>query len=202
MTNAHEERKQKADAQLQPECYITYVLQLDDGTFYVGSTNAPYARWTEHAAGIGAKATAGKRATVRMALPFLSRREAEYNEKRLQQALEKGPKSIEALLQMFEQLINVVRPPKTFSQLREEERRHVREMERVFHHSAALSYNIDGLPPTTCGYNGPKYYSTGNWEVLKKMARDEDLTGNVYGRKVCRRCLEYAPASSPVEASA
>ena len=76
------------------------------------------------------------------------------------------------------------------------------EMESVFHHSTALLYNLGGRPPTTCGYNGPKYYSTQDWEVLKKMARDEDFTGNVYGRKVCRRCLEYAPASSPVEASA
>ena len=29
--------------------------------------------------------------------------------------------------------------------------------------------------------------------MLLKQARDEDFTGNIYGRKVCRRCLEHAP---------
>ena len=193
MTNQHELRKRKADELAQPSYFFSYVLRLDDGTFYVGSTNAPYARWTEHAVGVGAQATVDRRFTVCMALPFLSRREAEYNEKRMQAALDRGHRHLEGLIAVFDQMAAAVRPPKTFSQLYEEEQRYILEMERVFHHSKALMWNPGGRPPTTCGYDGLKYYSTGDWKVLKKMARDEDFTGNTYGRKVCRRCLEYAP---------
>ena len=200
MTTQHDERKRKADQSAQSAHFFSYVLRFqDDGSFYVGSTNAPYARWTEHAIGIGAKATAGRGFTVCMALPFLTRKEAEYNEKRLQEALDRGPRHIEAMLAVFDQILNVVRPPKTFSQLYEEEQRYMREMERVFHHSTALSWNPGGLPPTACGYDGPNYYSTQDWEALKKMARDEDFTGNIYGREVCRRCLELEP--TPMEAT-
>ncbi len=179
----------------QPSYFFSYVLRFeDDGSFYVGSTNAPYARWTEHAVGTGAKATAGRRFSVCMAMPFLTRKEAEYNEGRLQKALADGAAKIEALIGVFDQMINVVRPPKTFSQLRAEEEAYEREMQRVFHHSTALSWNPGGSLPTTCGYDGLQYYSTQDWDTLKKMASDEDFTGNIYGRRVCRKCLEYAPA--------
>ena len=47
----HEERMARADVNGSSEFYFSYVLQFDDGTFYVGHTNAPAARWTEHAAG-------------------------------------------------------------------------------------------------------------------------------------------------------
>ena len=193
MTTQHEERKQRADEVAEPSYFFSYVLQLDDGSYYIGSTNAPDARWTEHAVGNGAKATAGHSFTIRMVAPFLSRREAEYNEGRLQRALEKNPESLEALLTVFEQMINVVRPLKTLSQLREEEESYEREMRIVMHQSEALSWNPGGLPPTACGYKGLKYFSTGDWSQLKKMAKDEDITGHIYGRKVCRRCLEHAP---------
>ena len=175
----------------QPAYYFSYVLQFrDDGTFYVGSTNAPIARWTEHAAGIGARATSDRSFIIRMAMPFLTRREAEYNEKRMQEALARSPRHMEALVEAFDQMSNVVRPPKTFSQLHDEEQRYIREMNNVFHHSTATISSRVGS--TACGWSGP-FYSTQDWDTLKKMARDEDLTGNVYGRKVCRRCIDHAP---------
>ena len=193
--SSHEYRKQQADEKAAPACYFSYVLELDDGTFYVGSTNAPVARWVEHAAGIGAKATSGKSFKVRMALPFHTRREAEYNEQRLQKALQQaGPQALNALIGVFEQVISVVRPEKTFSQLRQEEAEYESEMQRVFHHSTAAAFNIGRRPGTACGYNGYQFYSTPDWGTLRKMARDEDYTGNIYGRKVCRRCLERAPS--------
>ena len=74
-----------------------------------------------------------------------------------------------------------------------EERQHQIEMERVFHHSTILAVRTERLKPTACGWNG-KHYGTSDWGVLVKMARDEDFTGNIYGRRVCRSCLEYAPA--------
>ena len=101
---------------------------------------------------------------------------------------------MEALIRVFDQLVNVVRPQKTFSELQREEQEYESEMQRVFHHSHAFMHNIGRRPGTACGYNGYEFYSTQDWGILKKMARDEDFTGNIYGRKVCRRCLEHAPA--------
>lgn len=190
----YNERMRRADAIAQPEFFFSYVLQFDDGTFYVGHTNAPAARWSEHAAGLS-PATANRGPfRVRLAYPFGTRTEAQYNEARIQDALRAGSHRVEAMLRVFDQIIDVVRPPKTFSQLREEEAEYESEMQSVFHHSTALTYNMGRRPGTACGYNGPSFYSTQDWSVLIKMARDEDFTGNIYGRKVCRRCLEHAPA--------
>ena len=188
-----DQRKHIADEKLQPAAFFSYVIQFDnDSSFYVGSTNAPLARFSEHAIGVGAKATAGKGPfKVRLILPFLTRREAEYNESRLQAALGKGPVHIEAMLEVFDRIINVVRPQKTFSELREEEEQYLREMKDVFHYSENLIFSTN--KPTACGWKG-RHYGTSNWDELKKMARDEDYTGNVYGRKVCRRCMDYVPA--------
>ena len=75
MTNS--DRMNRADEKANPEFFFSYVLQFDDGTFYVGHTNAPAARWSEHAAGLSV-ATAGKGSfRVRMALPFGTRKEAQ-----------------------------------------------------------------------------------------------------------------------------
>ncbi len=190
----HEERMAKADVKGTPEFYFSYVLQFDDGSFYVGHTNAPASRFTEHAAG-KSTATANRGGfRVRMAMPFGTRKEAQYNEERIQDALRAGPGRVEAMLRVFDQLINIVRPQKTFSEMQREEQEYESEMQRVFHHSNALSYNLGRRPGTACGYNGQAFYSTQDWGELKKMARDEDFTGNIYGRKVCRRCLEHAPA--------
>ena len=127
-------------------------------------------------------------------MPFGTRKEAQYNENRIQAALNAGPDHVEALIRVFDQLVKVVRPEKTFSELRREEQEYESEMQIVFHHSYALMFNGGGRPDTACGYNGYQFYSTQDWDTLSKMARDEDYTGNIYGRKVCRRCLEHAPA--------
>ena len=74
----HEERKAKADEKAAPEFYYSYVLRFeDDGSFYVGSTNNPAARFTEHAVGVGAVATSGRRFSVCLVHQFGSRKEAE-----------------------------------------------------------------------------------------------------------------------------
>ena len=149
----HEERKAKADEKAAPEFCYSYVLRFeDDGSFYVGSTNNPAARFTEHAVGVGAVVTSGRRFTVCLVHQFGSRTEAEY-----------------------------------------EEEDYEREMQSVFHHSTALSWNPGGRPPTTCGYDGMEYYSTQSWDTLIQQAREEDalraVGGQRQGREVCRQCL-------------
>lgn len=218
MTTTMRERQLKADQTLQPVCFFSYVLQFDeDGSFYVGSSNAPIARFIEHAAGVGAKATAGKGShKVRLIMPFLSRKEAEYNEKRMQYALDKRPRNLEALLTVFNRLADVVRPQKRLSELEREEREYRLEMQPLLHlndHRGFGRPDIDPVSgemigfyfgeeeserlrirpsPAVCGWDGYQY-GTHNVATLKQMARDEDLTGKIYGRKVCRRCLAHAP---------
>ena len=128
---------------------------------------------------------------------FGSRTEAEYNEGRIKTALAKGPVNVEAMIDNFNRISMMIRPEKTFSQLREEEEAYEREMRKVFHHSTALSWNPGGRPPTTCGYDGMEYYSTQSWDTLIQQAREEDalraVGGQRQGREVCRRCLALVP---------
>ena len=208
MATQHEQRKQRADELAEPSYFFSYVLQLDDGSYYIGSTNAPYARWTEHAIGNGAKATAGHTFTIRMVAPFLSRREAEYNERRLQRALDKNPASLEALLTVFDQMVSVVRPQKTFTELRLEEKKYESEMNRLLHYAPMGMGFVGTHRPLACGYDSwlrkpfvpgvtsvEEPRTTSDWDQLKKWARDEELTGDqkIHGWPVCRRCLEHAP---------
>ena len=196
----HEERKRISDKRSKPEFFYVYILELDDGEWYVGSTNSPAARLTEHAIGVGALATAGKTFQLRLVQTFDTRVEAEYNESRIKSAMNrKGNRHIAAMVDNFNRISNMIRPEKTFSQLKAEEERYITEMERVFHHSTALSFNLGPRPPTSCGYDGSGYYSTNDWDLLQKMARDEAYTGNIYGREICQRCIDNAPEppSSP-----
>ena len=206
----HEERKATADEKAEPEFYYSYVLRFeDDGDFYVGSTNNPAARFTEHAVGVGAVATSGRRFTVCLVHQFGSRKEAEYNEERIRSALAKGPVNVEAMIDNFNRISMMIRPEKTFSQLRKEEEAFISEMSRVFHFSTALVWNPGGPPATACGFAGGPigggkigYYSTNSWESLIQQAREEDALAAVGGspkdREVCRRCLALAPLNSPV----
>ena len=194
----HEGRKEKADEKAAPEFYYSYVLRFeDDDSFYVGSTNNPAARFTEHAIGVGAVATSGRRFSVRLVHQFSSRKQAEYNEDRIKAALAKGPVNVEAMIDNFNRISMMIRPEKTFSQLREEEEAYEREMRKVFHHSKALIWNLGGRPPTTCGYDGMEYYSAASWDTLIQQAREEDALQAVGGKRqgtaVCRRCLALVP---------
>ena len=73
----HSERIVRADAKSEPEFYFSYVLQFDDESFYVGHTNAPASRFTEHAAGQSTATATANRGPfrVRMAMPFGTRKE-------------------------------------------------------------------------------------------------------------------------------
>ena len=172
----HEERKQRADEKSAASYWFSYVLELDDGSYYPGSTVAPFARWTEHAVDAGAKATIGHKFTVRAAWPFLTRREAEYNEKRLHEALNRSPKDLEALLAVFDQVMNAVRPQKTLAELHRDEAARIRAVVR-----ANLRRNAGGsLHPNqieALGLSVPPEFthalSIGQWnDMLRDVARE------------------------------
>ena len=188
----HESRKQVSDRNAAPKFFYSYILQFDDdGTFYVGSTNNPAARFTEHAVGIGAKATAGRRFQVRLVHQFETRTEAEYNEKRVANALERGPKNIEAMIDNFDRINQMIRPEKTLSQLVEAERRHKVEMERSFHYTGG--YKV------ACGWVGLTY-GTSDWKEFAQEALDQFRGQQLglkverrWGRPLCGQCVAKIP---------
>ena len=193
MTTVHE-RERASDSRFDPGVHYVYILRLRDDSLYVGQTNDLVSRVAEHSIDAGAEATKGQEPRLVWFSHTHDRTAAHQMEQRLQAALQRSPLELEAIIERFTALLDMVRPQKTFSQLREEEEAYESEMRRVFHYSTATMFNPGGLPATACGYRGT-HYSTQDWEWLKKMARDEDFTGNVYGRKVCRRCLAVAPES-------
>ena len=93
-----------------------------------------------------------------------------------------GPVNIKAMIDNFERITHMIRPDKTFSELRREEEVYVLDMERVFHHTAAMV----GWPrPTTCGWAG-KHYGASDWDAVRQSPRP------------CRRCLDRAPQTEGV----
>lgn len=116
----HERRMEASDRKAAPKFFYVYVLKLEDGGYYVGHTNNPTARWTEHSIGVGAVGTAGKNFKVEMVQQFGTRREARYNENRLQAALDHSPANIKAMIDNFERINRMIRPEKTLRELERE----------------------------------------------------------------------------------
>lgn len=196
----HEHRKRVSDQNAAPKFFYSYILQFDDdGTFYVGSTNNPAARFTEHAVGVGAVATTGRRFHVRLVHQFETRKEAEYNEKRIARALERGPKNVEAMIDNIDRINQMIRPEKTLSQLVEEERQYEADMRRSFHHTEALVGCPEFAPPAACGWTG-ETYGTGDWEAFAQEAIDQEVrlsaglnVNHRWGRPLCRLCVAKIP---------
>ncbi len=107
------ERRTLMDREGLNEFFYVYVLELDNGEYCVGHTETPLARFTEHAAGIGAVATKDHNFRVKMVQPFGTLRAARYNEGRLQNALAMSPANIAAIVEDFERFNRVLRPEKT-----------------------------------------------------------------------------------------
>ena len=195
MTNAT--REQTSDLDSQPILWYVYILELGDGAFYIGQTNDLDTRLVEHTLDVGAIATKGTVHKLVWLSHTHSREAAQHMEKRLQTTLERSPLEIKVIIERFDRLLQMVRPEKTLRQLEAEDRAHEKEMRKVFHHSTALMFNPGGRPPTTCGYDGPEYYSTQEWSVLHQMERErkalESVGGRSHDKQVCQRCLALAP---------
>ncbi len=190
-------REQASDVASQPILWYVYILELGDGEFYIGQTNDLDTRMVEHTLDVGAMATKG---TVHKLVWFShthSREAAQHMERRLQATLDRSPLEIKVIIERFDRLLQMVRPEKTLRQLEAENRAYEDEKHAAFHHSTAIMYNPGGRPPTTCGYDGPAYYSTQDWSVLHQMERErkalESVGGRPHGKQACQRCLALAP---------
>lgn len=191
-------REQASDKNQAPVLWYVYILEgTDSGGFYIGQTNDLPTRMLEHNLGAGAKTTVGQPWALKWWNHCHSREAAQALEKRLRSALERSPLEIEGIIERFDRLISLIRPEKTLAQLRQEEKDYESEMSRAFHHSTALSFNTGGRPPTSCGYDGPEYYSTQDWSTLHQMERErkalESVGGKAKGKQACQRCLAVAP---------
>ena len=104
---------------------------------------------------------------------------------------------MQATLERMQSALHNVTPQKTLAELQQEQSEYETEMQRAFHHSTALSFNLGPRPSTTCGYDGSSYYSTQDWSVLLQMERErkalERAGDKPRGRQACQRCLALAP---------
>lgn len=76
--------------------YHVYILEFDEGGYYVGLTNSPSARIAEHSLGVGADETRGKSFRVRLMQKVGERSEAEYVEPRIRKALKRAKPHLDA----------------------------------------------------------------------------------------------------------
>ena len=199
MAMTHPERKKQADRNFQTRFYYTYILELDGGGYYVGSTNEPLSRFTEHAIN-GAEATVGQRFTVRLVNQFETRKEAEYNEKRIQAALDRGPGNVAAMIDNFSRIADMIRPQKTLKDLQREEEEYEHEMRISFHQSKAL---LGFFAPAACGWTGGstgEFFATPDWEeyaqefVLQEEGKRFGLPARQrWGRELCQYCVAAIP---------
>lgn len=192
-------REKASDSRFEPGVYYVYILRLNDDSLYVGQTNDLVSRLAEHSIDAGAEATKGQAPQLVWFSHTHDRSGAHQMEQRLQAALKRSPLELEAIIERFNSLLDLVRPQKTLRQLEAEERAYESKMRRLFHHSKALIWNPGGRPATTCGYNGPEYYSTDDWGTLRQMQRKkealESVGGKFQGRPPCPECLAKAPVS-------
>jgi len=193
------ERETASDSRFNPSVHYVYLLRLGDSSLYVGQTNDLVSRVAEHTIDAGAEATKGQKPQLVWFSHTHDRSAAHQMEQRLRSALQRRPLEVEAIIERFSGLLDLVRPQKTLRQLEDEERAYESRMRKYFHHSKAFLNNPGGRPPTSCGYDGPEYYSTTDWDTLWQMQREqealESVGGKFPGRPPCPDCLAKAPVS-------
>ena len=201
----HEERKAAADRNANPLVWVVYILGLEGGDYYIGSTGALAPRLMEHVQGEGAKVTAGRSFQVVMATPCLTRQAAEYNEKRLQEALAKSPRNIDLLTQVGAQLSLMIRPEKTLEQLEEDSRARSAKIQGTFH-CLTGSVGAGSILPwkafkTACGLQGDtigrlRVFGTHDIEQFLESAEPAPWRARAtWGRDLCQDCLAAARQS-------
>lgn len=191
-------REKASDNRFGPTVYYTYILRLADDSLYVGQTNDLASRVVEHAVDAGAEATKGQEPRLVWFSHTHDRAGAIQMEQRLQEALKRSPLEVEAIIERFDALLDLVRPQKTLRQLEEEERAYEAEMGSSFHY---VSLAI-GNRKAACGWDGGRIYGKGifgtsDWKSLLQMEREmealEAVGGKLSGKQPCRRCLALAP---------
>ena len=100
-----------------------YILELEDGDFYVGQTNDLKVRLAEHAMGAGAGHTKGMKPRLVWVNMATERESAKLMEARLQRAKERAkernPERVRKLAADFDELVRMIKPDRTVGRVGE-----------------------------------------------------------------------------------
>lgn len=205
-----ERRERASDTNAEPLVWYVYILEIEDGDFYIGQTNDLKVRLAEHAIGAGAERTSGKKPRLVWVNMATERAAAKRMEARLQRAKNRNPEEVRKVVADFKELIRMVKPDKTLAELEEEQRDYESEMDRAFHHVPLTVASLGGIRRASCGWYGASWnnyavYGTNDWKSLAADAEkydtvkslvDEDAARRVvHGRPPCRRCLAIMPST-------
>ena len=213
----NETRENKSDNKGATLVWYVYIIELEDGGYYVGQTNDLPTRCAEHALGGGAKATATQKGKLVWFSHTHAREAAKAMEARLQAANERSPHEIQVLAGRFQDLVRLVCPEKTLRELTEEQAERDRVASSRYH--MLIRKEGDIFVSAVCGYRGSgrvwemdarfgiispsaeaNDVGSMNASVLLQRERErqalEAVGGKYSGRTVCAPCYKIAEVSS------
>lgn len=192
MTTEAGSRERLSDAAREPLFWYVYIERMDDGKLYVGQTNNILARHIEHSIDAGARATSGQGNTLVFVAPVLDRGMARNFERRLQAALDRSPMDVEAQIQEFREVMDMLRPPKSLRQLEKDQRAFDSRMRKAFHYWPSRLSLGPNRWKAHCGWDGDEIYGTERLEAFRQRCREADalasVGGSYPGRQPCADC--------------
>ena len=166
-------REQTSDKHAEPLVWYVYILELQDGDFYIGQTNDMKTRLAEHSMGAGADATSGNAPKLVWVNMASSRDAARRMESRLQRAKNRNPAEVRKVVADFQGLVRLYKPDKTLKELEQEERDYEFAMVGSYHYFDGHMMPPPGVPRlavTACGWN---LTTRGGWGDGKAMVTQD-----------------------------
>lgn len=190
------QRETASDATRNPLVWYVYILEFEDGGYYIGQPNSLTERVAEHAMGAGAESTAGRPHKLVWFNQTHDRESAIKMENRLQDAVERRPLKVKEMVGSFDNLLKLVKPDKTLQELRDDEKKYIRDNGRLFHH---VPVTLRPFNSAACGWGGGpqgQLYGTSDWTVLAKDAETFDKVMGVAGEEAARRAVMGRPLAA------
>ena len=187
----NEQREKWSDHKSSPLVWYVYILEFDDGSYYIGQTNDLTVRLAEHALGNGAEATKEKAHKLVWFNQCADRDSAKHMETRLKKA---NAKRISGMISNFDQLVRLVKPDKTLDELERERRDYISKMGGLYHHNNRNF--LYPYVPAACGWDGGpknKLFGTPDWQELVEIAETYDAVEKVAGEDAARRAVRGFP---------
>ena len=132
----------------------------------------------EHSLDVGAKATEGHKNRLVWWSYTFDRDSVKNLEDRIYTNIQRSPFEVKRMVEEFDELLNLMRPPKGLRQLEQEQRSYDINMGRSFYCVPVMHRNAK------CGWDvgpGGELYETGNTETLLQIKREQDALESVGG---------------------
>ena len=193
----NDEREQRSDQARKPMLFYVYMLDFGD-RYYVGQTNDLEARLVE-------QATERPAANLVWFTQVVDRRAAKNLEGRIQRAVENDKGVAIRMVESFNRLLRVIRPEKTYAELKSEHLKAAKVAENTFHlipymGSRAACHGLSNNP--TAAY--AKYGAGADTVLTNERVYQQvlDATGDEssairatpMGRRSCGECVQIAEA--------